>query len=820
MAPKAGPKGRKRRKKGGLVRKLKKGVVGAAARYDFVDLLKRISESDSGKPWLDLYSQIPPDWQEAPNIKKLAQELTLAQLKAENIPAEPATIAGYLDEIAVRYDHQIHIWGATAVTTLLNGFFSQQDPVRCFMSADGREMQHFELLDSYRKEGLGVVYLMNHSSHLDEFIMACVMAQHGMGLPLFAAGANMMAVSSVAKVLWISSYVVRRRGAERAYLAALFNYCRAISERGCQQGIFLEAWAGGARSRDGSLRYPRRLVALRGALAGDKDVVVQPVAMSYSTVPEDLSLAARQGALVWLRGMGVLSTLGKVVLHPRSWIWRSVQDLYGRAYLTMPRPRLLSELKESHAQDKTGVSLDEHVALTAITDIARTKKVMGSQLTARGLMRARRKKEGDLEAATAAELLSLREYHQETFGREPDLEDFIVDNDMSTVVADGLRTLRRRAVLTPLGKDALGLPKVKSPKGLGYYATHGDRRLYSPTARENIVVAGAGDWGFSLVHHLGMRMLEGKRYLNASLTLFDPRRGLIEELALDRSPEGTFSEYRLPKNVFVTSDLASAFKKASEVVVACKPGEFGAQVKHMLNFAQPGLKLVVATQGMDPDSHQLPVLMAMEMAAQMGRGDVSIYSLGGAVTAEDLVEGRAARGVLAGPSAGRGGLNHLFALPPIEIVASDDAVGVALAGVMAGIYGLWGGYLTRTARINTAANVGCYLADASGEAIQLCQALGGDADSFSAASPGWASSFAAMGLGGPARDFGNKIGSLGKKGKDVVGGARKLYEQGLEADQEIGAYRDLKSICLLARQHGLELPILEEAWSTILGARV
>ncbi len=799
-----------------LMRSLKKGLIKSAGRVDFVRLLKHISESESGRPWLERFSAMPPAWQKAPEIVERAAQLTAEQLGAEGLPVDPAAILRNLESIGVRHDHQIHIYGASAVATLMNGFFWQHDPLNSFTSPDRREVAHVELLKQYRDQGLGVVYLINHSSHLDEFLLATVMAQQDLGLPLFAAGDNMMAIESIAKVLWISSYVVRRRGADRAYMASLFNYCRAVAECGEQQGIFLEAWAGGARSRDGSLRYPRRLVTLRGALAGEREVVVQPVACSFSMVPEDLSLAARKGSLGWLRGMGALNTLARLVGHPRSWIWRSVQDLYGRAYVTLPRPRLLSELKAAHAADRQGRELDEFVALTAISDIARSKKVMASQLTARGLARARHQRRGDLVEATRAELQGLSEYHQETFGQEPDLEDFIRENPLEQVVDEGVRTLKRRAVLWPLMRDENKLPMVRSPKGLAYYATHGDRRLYSPTADQNVVVVGAGDWGFALTWHLGSRMLESKRFLNASLTVYDPRREIIEQLVFDRSPEGRFSEQRLPKNAFVTSDPISAFKKASEVVVACPAPWLGEQLAAILAHAQQGLKLVVACRGLTSDP-ELPVLLARRMATQAGRGDVGIYALAGAVGPGDLVPGRASRLVLAGAEPGRGELAELFFQPPVEVGVADDPVGINLAGVLSKVYGLWGGYLTKVGRLNRASAAGCFLADASAEAIALARALGGAADSFSAASPAWSAAFAAFGLGGAARNFGRRLGALAKRGKELPVAAAKLDQQLGEEGRGLTAWRDLDLATRLAREHGVDMPILEEAWATLVG---
>ncbi|MBW1713870.1 MAG: 1-acyl-sn-glycerol-3-phosphate acyltransferase, partial [Deltaproteobacteria bacterium] len=431
-----------------LKRALSRGLVRAAERVDFVGLLRRVAESESGRPWLERYGNLPSSWPDLEKLNRLAVELTLAQLKAEGQAPQPREVEALIGHVATGYDRQIYLWGLAGVTVLLNTMFVQQDPARSFVSADGRELAHLDWLKERRDQGLGVVYLVNHSSHLDEFVLNCVLGQTGLGLNLFAAGANMMAIKSLAKVLMVGSYVVQRRGASKYGLAALFNYCRAISESGGQQGIFLEAWYGGARTRDGGLRHPRRLVTLRGALASGKDVVVQPVALSYSVVPEDLSLAARQSPLCWVRGMGLGPTLGRAVIHPKSWIRRSLQGLYGRAYLTLCQPRLLSELKQAHVRERQDLEVDEFVNLTAIREIARCKKVMASQLTARGLLRAGRQEGGGLRAAVEQELEVLREYHLSTFGQEPDLEDFIRQRSLSEVTADGLATLKRRAVVS------------------------------------------------------------------------------------------------------------------------------------------------------------------------------------------------------------------------------------------------------------------------------------------------------------------------------------------------------------------------------------
>lgn len=834
--PEAANKASRRKKKLSLGRTFTRGLMGLAEKVDFVKVVHRINRSQAGRPWMDFYASRPP--LEGPRqevILARAVELTMAQLAAQGEPAREDEVRAHAEAISCQYDPELHQAAAAAISTVMGHIFQHHDPFQPFVSADKRELAHLETLRQYRRQGLGVVYLCNHSSHVDEFIADVVFQSLGLGLPLFAAGTNMMAIHSLARLLMVGSYTVQRRGAGRTYLATLFNYCRALSDTGWQQGIFLEAWHGGARSRDGSLRYPRRLVTLKGAIAVEGDVVVQPVAISYSMVPEDLPLAARKNGLSWVRGLGPLHAAFLSLLHPKTGLWRAAKGLYGRAYCSLPQPRLLSELKASHAQDdQGGLSLDEFVALTAIKDIAGAKKVMASQLVARGLGRARRlarsqdRERGPLSAAAPAkmdltqavehELEGLVDYHQTTFGRAPDLEDFIRQHSTKEVVDEGLSTLRRRAVLDCWRRrDAHGLPRVKSEAGLAFYATHGDRRIYSPQAKENLVVVGAGDWGFALAHLVGSRILEEKRYLSASLTLYDPRPEVAAEMGLNRNPQGRFEEHRLPKNVFVGSDAPSAFKKATEVILAAPPQDFADHLRTILEESELPLRLIVATSAFDPHSRKLTYWVARDLISQMGRSDAQVYVLAGPLRDEELVLLQPASGVLAGPSQGLAELADLFQWPPVGVTTSDDPAGVQLATVLAQVYSLWGGYLTRVGRVASPAQMGHYTAQATGEAIIFAKALGGRPETFSAASPAWIASFAAAGLGGPVMEMGRRLGKEAKRPKDIPGLAKKLYQQGAEAKRKVRAYQDLHLACLAARAQGLSLPILYEAHATLHG---
>ncbi|MCF6249434.1 MAG: 1-acyl-sn-glycerol-3-phosphate acyltransferase, partial [Desulfobacula sp.] len=348
---------------------------------DISALFQKVSISKLAKPLYNRFSNIPENWQQAQQVSDTAVNLTLTQLASEGCDVEKQDIENLVKEIEIKYDRNLHIHTATTLGLLFDQVFEHQNPKLPFTSANGRDIAHLKKLKEYRKKGLGVVYLINHSSHLDEFLVDILLQRLGLGLPVFAAGQNMMTIKSIAKLLMIGSYVVLRSGASRHQMSALYNYCRAISLCGEQQGIFLEAWRGGARSRDGSLRYPKRLVTLRGAIDVDKDLVIQPVALSFSAVPEDMPLCARRSGFSWFRGLGFFKTLLRIPLGPRTFLFKSAKNLYGRSYISMPEPFLLSDLKKKHHEDKSGIQLDEFVALSCIKQIAKSKKIMASQIT-------------------------------------------------------------------------------------------------------------------------------------------------------------------------------------------------------------------------------------------------------------------------------------------------------------------------------------------------------------------------------------------------------------------------------------------------------
>ena len=790
-----------------LKRWARKPLQAAVNRIDFVKIYEKIAHLDPGHSQAERKGPPKSAFPDQENIILHTIELTKSEMAAKGQRVSDQEIEDYARSISCRYDHDLHAIARAGTYNGLLHLFDHQDPEHIFLSKDHRELKHFDTLRKAREDGVGVIYLVNHSTHFDEFIADVVLDQLDIELPLFAAGSNMMATPSVERILMIGSYLIIRRGATKTYLSTLWNYCRSLSDLGKQQGIFLEAWSGGARTRDGSLRYPRRLVTLQGALAGEKDVLIQPVVISYAAVPEDQGLSERAGGLSWVNGNKIGRNLLKSPHHPIRAAARGLKGVFGRSYITFCQPQMRSELEAMRLQDKSDLAMDEYIALYSMREIAKDKKIMASQLAARGLIRARNEGSTDLVASTEAELDEVMEYHRRTFGQDPDLEDFIREHSMNEVVEDGLKMLNRRKVIGTYHRGSL--PAVRAENALQYYATHGDRRLYSPSARENIVVIGAGSWGYGLACLVGERILGEKAYNNSSLTLYDPREDLITEIVEQRTHPVHFPKLRLPKNVFPASDAVAAFRKATEVIISVPVDHFETDFRRLLIESHEPLRVIIASRGFDTSNHQLPIQMARNVLKQSPRDNVDLLVLSGPVTPNKLAEGRGGSLVLAGPMKSARVLADLLRHHDFTVFISDDPVGVQVAAIMAEVYTLLGTYLLRTKAIQGRGQVASFFVESSREVMDLAVALGGKKETFLPDNPAWTAEYVAAGMGGPGASFGRQAGRSLNWAKNF---RQESAKESREDSPQTLAYYGIRSAYLTAKNLGLHVPRLRQAY--------
>ncbi|MDR1050438.1 MAG: 1-acyl-sn-glycerol-3-phosphate acyltransferase [Deltaproteobacteria bacterium] len=781
-------------------------------RLDFVRQVRKLAVLEPGASYLaDPRRRGVPAFDDQEQIARLAVDLTERAYQEKGDTVNHQEIKSHVQLISCRYEHRLHEEATAACYNIISDIFDHRDPGRLFTSADLRELRFLPQLLKAQQEGIGIVYLINHSSHFDEFIFNTFIDQNGLAMPLFAAGQNMMATPSLTRLFMLGSYVIVRKGASRSYLSSLFHYCQALAEMGKPQGIFLEAWSGGARTRDGSLRYPRRLVTIQGALASRGDVFIQPVVISYSLVPEDRDLSEGRGLVSWFAGHNIFREVLKKPWAPLAGMARGLRGLLGRSYIGFGRGRLLSDIRSEWEGTPRELALDEFATLYAIKEIARDKKIMTTHLAALaldGLPSPGRDREA-LEASARKAMETISGYHQRVFDLEPDFEDAFRDLGLPAALNDGLDSLARRGVVADRGPKWQKSPKIRSNHALSYYATHSDRRLYSPSAQENLVVCGAGQWGFALVTLVGRRTINDKKFHNSSLSLYDPSEDLVHGLAYERTLAG-YPEVRLPKNVFPTSDHMEAFRKATEVVVATPPEEVGELLKTILAYSTELRTLILASRGFERLSHRLTIQMAWEAAVAAGKPKLNIVALAGPFEPQEVLADKGGLFVVAGRvKGGRTSEASLFKFGNYKVHLTDDPVGVQTASAMITAYSFYGAHLRHQKELRAPSEMADYVRCVSFEAKTLAMALGGQPSTFEADSPAWVSGLITSSL---------TIANLPSVKILVNKGVEAFKDHCAERpfkdqwpDQGLEGYYAIHSAHMIAKHLSLSLPHLERA---------
>jgi glycerol-3-phosphate dehydrogenase len=785
-------------------------------RVDFVKLVEWLGKFDPGKTYLNEHPMDKPAFGDQAKIVGLAADLTERALEGKG-GVSRQEIQSHMDVISCRYDLDLHRSARAAILNIVTTLFETRSLSDLYVSKDQRELRHLPKLKAAQEEGIGVVYLVNHTSHFDEFILDIFLDSLGLSLPLFAAGLNMMFTPSLTRLFRLGSYVIIRKGASRSYLSSLHHYCQALAEMGKPQGIFLEAWSGGARTRDGSLRIPRRLVTIQGALSARGDVLVQPVSLSYSRVPEDLELSEGRSLASWAGGNHLFRSLLKNPLHPLRALAGGFKGIYGRTFVSFSEGRLLSELKSEWSRDSQGLELDEYAAQYAIREIARDKKIMSANLTALALQTALKNGSGDLEAAAEEAAAEIRDYHRRVFDAEPDFEDFIRDQPLKAAVDDGLKSLISRGILGGRPRFSNKIPKIRHPHALSYYATHSDRRLYSPSARENIVVCSEGAWGYALAWFLGRRTLNDRRFHNSSLSVYNPSEEDTQSLGETRV-HGDFPQVRLPKNVFPTSDAVEAFRKANQVVVATPPASVSATLSAIFNSALALKSVILASRGFDPLSHRLPIQIAWEASVAAGRPELEIMALSGPFLPEELIGEKGGLWILAAPE--RVGKLHeasLFKNGSFKVFVSDDPVGVQTAAALADAYALYGAYLKSHRELKDPRDMAGFVREASGEAKRLAMALGARPRTFDSDNPAWNSEFLQAALSWSASPSLKQAALGGREAAMNLGLTDEKKPQVVWPDRAFQGYSSIRSAYLIGKNLSLSLPHLERAHEIFLG---
>jgi glycerol-3-phosphate O-acyltransferase len=209
-----------------------------------------------------------------------------------------------------------------------------------------------------------VVFVSNHKSHLDWLVEPIVLDDHGIRLPLMAAGINLFggALGLLHKHV-TGAIPIRRDSKDPVYLATLKAYVAEILKR--RDVLY---YAEGGRSYRGEFKSPKTGL-LQAALGSDRSrLCVLPMAVSYDIVLEEKMLVRMATARQKLPFSQEVAEMAKLSVGFRS-----------RAFVTFGHPIPLAEYDPESRRDLVRlVHRMQH-------DIGRLYKVVPTALVASAL---------------------------------------------------------------------------------------------------------------------------------------------------------------------------------------------------------------------------------------------------------------------------------------------------------------------------------------------------------------------------------------------------------------------------------------------------
>ena len=144
-----------------------------------------------------------------------------------------------------------------------------------------------------QKQGLSLVFLPCHKSHIDYLVVSYVLYRLGVALPHIVAGDNLNLPMGLGSLLRSNgAFFIRRAwGDDPLYNAIMKEYVEVLLQR----GFNVEAFVEGTRSRTGKLLNPKfgiLKILLDAVWSGSvKDLVIVPVSIGYDKVIETPSYA-------------------------------------------------------------------------------------------------------------------------------------------------------------------------------------------------------------------------------------------------------------------------------------------------------------------------------------------------------------------------------------------------------------------------------------------------------------------------------------------------------------------------------------------------
>ena len=304
-----------------------------------------------------------------------------------------------------------------------------------------------------------------------------------------------------------------------------------------------------------------------------------------------------------------------------------------------------------------------------------------------------------------------------------------------------------------------------------------------------IAVIGAGSWGTALAAHLRRR--------GSMVRLWAREPDVVAGIRDTRRNPFFLSDVDLPEGLEVSSEINAVLEHAELVVVAV-PSEFVALTLKAIAHLPDGAPVVSATKGLDPERH---LRMTEVMSDRFPH--VAVAALSGPTFAREVALGRPTAAVIAArDTALASRLQGAIGTREFRLYTNADVVGVETGGALKNVMAIATGIadvpgLGENAR---AALITRGLA----ENTRLAAALGGQ--------PATLAGLAGLGdlvltcTGSLSRNRALGIALAQGQALEAHEGKTRMIAEGA---------RTVRSALVLARRHGVTLPICEEVGAVL-----
>jgi glycerol-3-phosphate dehydrogenase (NAD(P)+) len=645
-------------------------------------------------------------------------------------------------------------------------------------------------------------FFVSHDSYFDYLHADRLMAK--LGLP-----AGVTHVTGAITKGWISKFLTGLRtlnipkNPNNVQHRAYSWVAAALADQGETQLLFARTSRYTVRAREGILREPYVPHAALSTVNTYGSVLIIPVAISYSVIPEDRYLASS-------------ALLPVMSMHPKGWrLALPLRFGFGRTERTIRNIKgIFSDVSVDLGTPfelENGDALNlQRISHRAVEEIARNKMIHPSHLVAREMQREESLGFSDLKVRVDTGVEKTRAFFASRYRKEPPFHPLIT-SDIQEAVKHGLKDLTNRgAVSKKLFRKKFG---ASDHDLINFYSYHGDRRIYPLSGSNTMSVINAGVWGYSLALHIGMNLLSKESLEETSLVLYDSREELIEKLTVEGRHPWYFKDIMLPRSVRPEADLRAAVGDTSLIMIVTPSKYFHANLIKILELAKEGSDLVIATKGFIPETGLLPCQTTYLEMERLGKR-LRLSYLSGANLAHEVIERGAGVTQIACEDIGTFiRLKKLIETPYFRVVYSSDLTGSTISAAMKNVYAIGFGILEGSKR-SPENFLAAYSTLVTSEIRNFGMLLGASPNTFDSESQAWMADLLATCRGGRSARFGRDLASMEDK-HPSGNNARSLMEQYRKKKIAVEGFEAARFAKRIASQRGFHPPILGEIYSIL-----